>query len=263
MASDLTGKVIWINGASGVIGRAIADGLAREGAILALSSRSDAKLEALAADLLARHGCRAMPLAVDVTQAAAVDAAAGRIAEAFGRIDGLVNSTSVSLFGDFMTIPDEDWLAVYQGKAFAYMRTMRAVLPHMVRQRDGRIVNISGRGGHQPTLPTHLPGMSANAAVNLMTKALANMYGAHGVRINAVAPGAVRSTRYDSIVETNRRLGDTASHPTTSRFNVTAPLGEFSEPEETADVVLFLLSDRSRIMTGTVLQTDGGGTAAL
>jgi 3-oxoacyl-[acyl-carrier protein] reductase len=259
----LNGKVTWLNGATGVIGRAIAEALARDGATLVLSSRTEAKLQALASELAARHGCKAVAHAVDLTAAAPVDAAVRRIADEFGRIDCLVNCTSISLFGDFLTLTDDDWITVYQGKPFAYMRTMRAVLPHMIRQGDGRIVNISGRGGHQPTLPTHLPGMSANASVNLMTKGLANMYGAHGIRINAVAPGAVASTRYDSILQTNRRLGDAASHPTSSDFNVTAPLKMFSQPDEIADVVLFLLSDQSRIMTGTILQADGGGTASL
>jgi 3-oxoacyl-[acyl-carrier protein] reductase len=263
VALALKDKVAWLSGATGAIGQAIAHALAREGAIPILSSRSREKLDALAAAVSDRHGCRAVPIEADVTSTVSVESAARGIVDEFGRIDCLVNSTSVSLFGDFLSIPDDDWLAVYQGKVFGYMRAMRAALPHMIRLGSGCIVNISGRGGHQPTLPTHLPGMSANAAINLMTKGLANMYGAHGIRINCVAPGPVRSPRYDSIVETNRRLGDDASHPTTSQFNVAAPLKQFSSPEEIADVVLFLLGDRSRIMTGIVLQADGGGTASL
>jgi NAD(P)-dependent dehydrogenase (short-subunit alcohol dehydrogenase family) len=133
----------------------------------------------------------------------------------------------------------------------------------MLRHKFGRIVNVSGRGGHQPTLPVHLPGMSANASVNLMTKGLANMYGASGIRINAVAPGPVESPRYDKIVSTNAALGNAASHPTGSAFNTAPTLNAKARPEEIADVVLFLLSERSRLMTGTVLQADGGSTASL
>lgn len=260
---ELPGKVAWISGASGAIGRAIAAALAREGATIVLSSRSQAALDALAAELKGAHGYPALALAVDVTSREQVDAAAQRIASDFGRIDMLVNSTSISLFGDFLALGDEDWLAVYQGKFFAYLRTIRAVLPHMLRQNDGRIVNISGRGGHQPTMPVHLPGMSANAAVNLLTKGLANMYGTHGIRVNAVAPGPVASPRYDSILQVNRQLNDAASHPTKSEFNTAPTLKSQAQPEEIADIVLFLLSDRSRLMTGTILQADGGSTASL
>jgi 3-oxoacyl-[acyl-carrier protein] reductase len=259
----LHGKVAWLNGASGAIGRAIAAALAREGATVVLSARAQAPLEALAAELEAAHACRAQALAVDLTDRAPVDAAAERIVAEHGRIDLLVNSTSISRFGDFLELDDADWLDVYQSKFFGYLRAIRAVVPQMVRQHDGRIVNVSGRGGHQPTLPVHLPGMSANAAVDLLTKGLANMYGASGIRINAVAPGPVASPRYDTITETNRRLATSASHPTGSAFNTAPTLAPKAQPDEIADVVLFLLSDRSRLMTGTILQADGGSTASL
>lgn len=259
----LRDKVAWLTGANGAIGRAIAAALAHEGAVVVLSSRSQGPLEALAAELRSAHGCTAKALACDVTRREQVDAAAGTIAGEFGRIDLLVNSTSVSLFGDFLALEDEAWLTVYQSKLFGYLRTMRAAIPHMARQRYGRIVNVSGRGGHQPTLPVHLPGMSANAAVNLVTKGLANMYAASGIRVNAVAPGPVASERYDTIVEANRRIGDSGSHPTASAFNTAPVLGAKAQPEEIADVVLFLLSERSRLMTGTILQADGGSTASL
>lgn len=263
MVDDIRGRVAWVVGASGAIGKAIAAALAREGATVVLSSRSLPALEALAADLQGAYGCKTKAIGVDVTSRAGVDSAAEAIAGEFGRIDLLVNTTSVSKFGDFLALSDEDWINVYQSKFFAYLRTIRAVVPHMVRHKYGRIVNVSGRGGHQPTLPVHLPGMSANASVNLMTKGLANMYGASGIRINAVAPGPVESPRYDKIVSTNATLGDSASHPTASAFNTAPTLNAKARPEEIADVILFLLSDRSRLMTGTVLQADGGSTASL
>ncbi len=262
-AQELQGQVAWVCGASGAIGRAIAAALAGEGATVVLSSRSQAALDALADELGHSPRGKARALAVDVTSREQVDAAAERIAKEHGRIDMLVNSTSISLFGDFLALRDEDWLAVYQGKFFAYLRTIRAVVPHMIRQGGGRIVNVSGRGGHQPTMPVHLPGMSANASVNLLTKGLANMYGSQGIRVNAVAPGPVASPRYDSILDVNRKLGDGASHPTRSAFNTAPTLGAQAQPAEIADVVMFLLSERSRLMTGTILQADGGSTASL
>lgn len=261
--AGLRGGVAWVSGASGAIGGAVAAALAREGAALALTARSLGPLESLAASLAAEHGVRTLALAVDVGSREQVDAAAARIAQEFGRIDMLVNTTSRSIFGDFLELKDEDWAAVYQGKFFGYLRTIRAVVPHMVRQGGGRIVNLSGRGGHQPTMPVHLPGMSANAAVNLLTKGLANMYGAQGIRINAVAPGPVASPRYDAILDANRRLGDAGSHAASSAFNTAPVAGGKARPQEIADVVLFLLSAQSHLMTGTVLQADGGSTAAL
>ena len=263
MTGEFHGKVAWVVGASGTIGRSIAAALAAEGATVVLSSRSQSALDALAGEIAKTRVGGAKAVAVDVTRRESVDAAAAAIASEFGRIDLLVNTTSISKFGDFLALSDEDWLEVYQSKFFAYLRTIRAVVPHMARHEYGRIVNVSGRGGHQPTLPVHLPGMSANASVNLMTKGLANMYGASGIRINAVAPGPVESPRYDKILSMNEMLGGSASHPTASAFNTAPTLNAKAKPEEITDVILFLLSERSRLMTGTVLQADGGSTASL
>lgn len=260
---EFAGRVAWVSGASGAIGTAICDALAREGATLALSSRSQPALEALAADLRARHGAVVHALAADVGSREAVDAAAARIGEACGRIDLLVNTTSRSIFGDFLALGDDAWLEVYQGKFFGYLRTIRAAVPWMLRQGGGAIVNVSGRGGHQPTQPVHLPGMTANAAVNLLTKGLANLYGAQGIRVNAVAPGPVESPRYDAILATNRRLEEDGNTATRSAFDTAPVVGAKAHPREIADVVLFLLSARSRQVTGTVLQADGGSTASL
>lgn len=260
---DLQGKVAWLNGASGTLGRAIASALATEGATVVLSSRSEPSLRAVSADLEAAHPGRTSVLAVDLTNREQVDAAAQRIAADFGRIDMLVNSTSLSIFGEFATLADEDWLAVYEAKFFGYMRAIRAVLPQMIRQNDGRIVNVSGRGGHQPTTPVHMPGMTANAAVNLLTKGLANAYAKHGIRINAVAPGPVASPRYDAIVQAGQRQRDPGAGPFASGSSTVRTLGAQADPQEVADVVLFLLSDRSRLLTGSVFQADGGSTASL
>jgi NAD(P)-dependent dehydrogenase (short-subunit alcohol dehydrogenase family) len=263
MDNGLQGKVAWLVGASGTIGRSVAGALARDGAHVVLSSRTQSTLETLAADLAQSTGATTRALPVDLTEREQVDAAARKIHDEFHRIDLLINSTSLSRFGDFLELGDDDWIAVYQNKLFSYLRTIRAVLPYMLDQRDGRIVNISGRGGHQPTLPIHLPGMSANAAVNLLTKGLANRYKADGIRINAVAPGPVVSPRYDAMLSVNERVGKSATHPTAGAPGTTSTAGNQAHPDEIADIVLFLLSDRSRLMTGTVLQADGGSTASL
>ena len=263
MEQDLKGKVAWLIGASGAVGKAVASALAREGARVVLSSRTRSSLEAMAADLEKSAAGTAMALPLDATDQGQVEAAAQEIHRKFGRIDLLINTTSLSKFGDFLQLTDEDWLAVYQNKLFVYLRTIRAVLPYMIEQKYGRIVNVTGRGGHQPTLPVHLPGMSANAAINLLTKGLANMYGGSGIRVNAVAPGPVVSPRYDAILDTNERLGSEGSHPAVGTFNTAPVVNERATPDEIADVVVFLLSDRSRVMTGTILQADGGSTASL
>jgi NAD(P)-dependent dehydrogenase (short-subunit alcohol dehydrogenase family) len=261
MSQPRSERVAWITGASGAIGRAIASALAREAAHIFVSSRSAESLERLIGEIGGAAGiARVTALPMDIVDRAQVEAAAQTIAAA-GRLDILVNSTTRPIFGDALELADSDWEAVMQAKFMGYLRTMRAALPLMLRQRSGCIVNISGRGGHQPTSPAHLPGSAANAAVNVLTKGLANIYGPHGIRINAVAPGPIASERYDRIAEANRRLG--ANSGAVPAGSPGAPLGNLGQPSDIADAVCYLASDRARHITGIVLQVDGGGTAAL
>jgi NAD(P)-dependent dehydrogenase (short-subunit alcohol dehydrogenase family) len=253
-------RVAWVTGASGALGRAIVSALLRETGHVFISSRNRAALEKLASELAsATETARITALPMDIADRAQVDAAAQTVLAA-GRVDILVNSTTRPIFGDPLELADADWDAVMQAKFMGYMRTMRAVLPLMQRQGGGCIVNISGRGGHQPTSPAHLPGSAANAAVNVLTKGLANIYGPHGIRINAIAPGPIASERYDRIAAANRKLGETSAPQVQAPQ---APLGNVGQPADIADAVCYLASDRARHITGIVLQVDGGGTASL
>lgn len=258
MTNDsLDGQVAWICGASGAIGAETARVLAAAGAQLVLSSRNAASLEALSKQIAATGAPAPLVLPLDVSTRGPVDEAVARIGRERGRVDILVNSVALSTFGNFLELSDDDWLTVLQAKQLGYMRTMRAVLPLMIAQGGGRIVNVSGRGGHQPTAFSHFPGSSANAAVNLLTKGVALLYAAKGVRANAVAPGPVASERYDRLATANAAVANAPAGvgaPATARK---------AEPRDIADIIAFLVSDASRHLNGVVMQADGGGTAAL
>jgi NAD(P)-dependent dehydrogenase (short-subunit alcohol dehydrogenase family) len=244
---ELQGQVVWVIGASGAIGSVTAKVLAAAGAEVVASARSADKLQAIASDSI-----RARPL--DLTSRKDVDAAAAEIVARSGRIDGLVNSTSLSIFGDFLELSDEQWHQVLDTKLLGYVRSMRAVLPQMVKQGRGSIVNISGRGGRQPT-PAHLPGGSANAGVNLLSKGIADAYWKHGIRVNSIAPGPIESERYNKVQATNDRVtGGNTPLPALNRIG---------RPEDVAQAVVWLLSDASRHTTGAVIPVDGGGTATV
>lgn len=254
--ADLDGRVAWVTGAGGALGAAICRTLASEGALVCLSGRNRESLAAVAADL---DGSRVLP--ADLASRADVDGAVREILAAYGRIDILVNSTALPVFGAFLELDDDAWERVLQAKLMGYVRTMRAALPSMVAQRFGRIVNVSGRGGRQPT-PAHLPGCAANAAVNLLTKGIADIYGKDNIRVNAVAPGPIDTPRLSTIASSNdalARQGQTAARPA----NAPTPLGRLGTPQDVANAVAYLVSERSAFVTGTVQAVDGGGTAAL
>jgi NAD(P)-dependent dehydrogenase (short-subunit alcohol dehydrogenase family) len=132
---------------------------------------------------------------------------------------------------------------------------MRAVIPSMLEHGGGDIVNVSGRGGRQPTA-AHLPGGCANAAVTLLTKGLADIYGARGIRINTLSPGPIDTPRHHGIAASNEKVGAAGA----KRL---PPAGRLGRPEDIADAVLFLVSPQASFITGINLPVDGGGTATV
>lgn len=256
MNGQFSGRVAWVTGAAGTLGVAISQALGSEGASLVLSGRNAEALKLEAEKLKGLVGRPIVVEPLDISRQEQVTGAATRISDRFGRLDILVNCTALPIFGDFLELTDSDWELVIQAKFLGYVRTMRAALPIMMKQSFGRIINVTGRGGRQPT-PAHLPGSSVNAAVNLLTKGLSNVYGRNNIRINAVAPGPIESPRLDRIAASNESVQ--ANRQTTTG----TPLNRLGTAQDVANAVIFLASDQSAYTTGTVLQVDGGGTAAL
>jgi 3-oxoacyl-[acyl-carrier protein] reductase len=202
---ELDNKVAWVIGARGSLGSAIARELALAGARVVMSSRSARDLKNTAQDIGRVAPGSVSVASLDLASRASVDRVAKAIAREHGRIDILVNCTAAPIFGDFLELTDAQWDTVLQTKLYGYMRSMRAVIPYMLAQGAGSIVNVSGRGGRQPT-PAHLPGSCANIAVNTLTKGLADIYGPRNIRINAVAPGPIDTARHHAIAQKNSDL---------------------------------------------------------
>ncbi len=249
---EFNGKVAWVLGATGTLGRQVCLDLAAKGATVYASGRDAKKLEALG-----KEG-KLKPLAVDITDRKSVDAAAARIVAEAGRIDILVNSTSLSLFGDFLTLDDDIWIKVLQTKQLGYMRTARAVLPQMRKQKGGVIVNVTGKGGRAPR-DVHLPGCSANAALNLLTKGLAMTYGKDGIRVVAVSPGVIDSPRLAAIRNSTNDRNKFDQGASDKAIQGSNYMGRLGTAEQVSAAVLYAVSDRAGFTTGTVIEVDGGG----
>ena len=251
MDLGLDGKVVLVTGAASGIGRATANAFAREGATLALVDRDADGLRAAREEI----GGRATVHVVDVADRAAVDRAHDEVAATHGRIDVAFNNAGViEPVGWLHDTPEESWDRVIAVNLKGVWLCMRAQLRHMFARRDGVIVNTSSAAGLVGA-PGTSPYTTAKHGVIGLTRTAALEYATHGIRVNAVAPGTVQTPM-------NARFSRQADDPfADAPVRHGHPNGRLARPEEIADAVLFLASERSTFATGSTLVVDGGYTA--
>lgn len=241
----LDGKVAVVTGAARGIGQAIAQRLAAEGADVALCDLQADWLEQSAA-LVEAAGRKALKLAVDVSDGAAVNACIGEVVKVFGRVDILINNAGITKDTLLVRMSDEDWDAVMDVNLKGAFLFSRAVARPMMKQRSGAIVNIASISGIIGT-PGQANYAASKAGLIALTKSSANELAARGVRANAIAPGFISSKMTDA-------LSDEVREQYLSRI----PLGRFGSVEDIANATIFLVSEGSAYMTGQTLHINGG-----
>jgi NAD(P)-dependent dehydrogenase (short-subunit alcohol dehydrogenase family) len=262
MDLELADKVVLVTGASGVLGSAAARALAAEQAILALCARDPARLAPLAAELRAAGAPRVECYACDLTSAESTDAAVATAIAALGHIDVLVAAAGAAQGGVFWEIDDVAWKANLELKLFGTIRALRAVAPHMVQRRSGRIVLVVGNSAKQPE-PRMLPGAAANAALLAIVRGLAEELGPHGVAINALNPGPVRSARWELMMHDAAQRAAVSAAEAEAPFLAKAALRRLAAADEIGAHVAFLASPRAAHLTGTAVTVDGGSTKSI
>ncbi|MEO6989134.1 MAG: 3-oxoacyl-[acyl-carrier-protein] reductase [Aquihabitans sp.] len=245
-ADDKTGTVALVTGASGGIGSAIALALAAAGHTVAVGHRSGIEAAESVAATIGDNGGQAMAVAIDVTDADAVDRAVAQVEEQFGRITVLVNNAGITADGLFIRMDEDQWRAPLDTNLDGAYRVTRRVSPGMVRNRWGRIVNVSS-----VVALTGSAGQANYAAAKAglvgLTRSLARELAARNITVNVVAPGPI----------------DTGMLAATGDERVEAlaaavPVGRLGKPEEVAAAVAYLCSDAAAYVTGAVLPIDGG-----
>jgi NAD(P)-dependent dehydrogenase (short-subunit alcohol dehydrogenase family) len=263
MDLGLAGRVALVTGGSAGIGKSTARALMAEGVDVAIAARQVDRLEAAAEELRAAAGPRAagaprvLAVPSDMTSPASIDALVRAVVDAFGRIDILVNNAGGSRFGDPLEIDDDAFEEAMRLKYLGYVRCARAAAPHMIRRGWGRIVNVIGSGGRQ-VVPSHLPGGAANAALILFTKGFALRLAPHGVLVNAVSPAGVATDRLVRLVQALAAEKGLSFEDAEREFFKESPLGRAARPDEVADAVVFLASERATYFVGANLSMDGG-----
>jgi len=259
MDLGLKGKTALVTGGSKGIGRAVAKTLAAEGARVAICSRDASALKQAATDIERETGGRVETVPGDLSQPSEVSRVAADALARLGRLDILVNNAGAIKGGDFLATPDEEWLNGWSLKLLGYIRMAREVLPHMQRQGGGRIVNVVGAAARNPAT-TYMMGGTANAALINFTKALADLGARSKVLVTGVSPGPVKTERWDNLMAQQAKAAGQETAAYVEERSREFPLGRIALPEEVADVVCFLASERASYLTGITVTVDGGIT---
>lgn len=252
MARRLEGKVALITGASRGIGKAIALRFAAEGAAVAVNyARSQERAQRLVEEIR-DAGAQAIAVCADVGHTEQVASMVDTVLAHFRRVDILINNAGVLHGGDLRTMNDEklDEMLAVNVKGIIY--GVQAVAPQMIERRSGKIVNLSSIAALGTALAGTTPYAATKAAVLSLTKRFALELGPHGINVNAICPGFIRT----DLVTAGRTAEELEARFTD--FSRKAMLGRIGEPEDIAPVALFLASDESRFMTAQILTVDGG-----
>ena len=254
MKLNLENKTVLVMAGSKGIGFATAKGFHEAGASVAICGRSQDNLDAALAELT---GCFA--IAGDVSQAAGIDRIISAVNTQLGGIDILVNNAGGPPPGLFEQLNDDDWDKAVQLTLMSVVRATRLVLPHMRDQNWGRIVNISSSGVKQP-----VPGLTLSNSIRMAVlgwaKTLANQVAADNILVNTVCPGFTNTDRVTEILKQQSEASGKTISEIAAGLASQIPLQRIGEPEEIANLAVFLGSEAASFMTGTAIQVDGGSS---
>src|SRR6266849_3682118 len=241
----VTGRVALVTGASQGIGRACALALAEGGAVIALAARNEEKLASVAKEIESKGG-QAAAFRMDVSNEAEVKGAVKAVIERFGKVEILVNNAGVTRDTLLMRMKKEDWDAVIQTNLSGAFHTTQAVISSMLKQRWGRIINITSVFG-QTGQAGQANYAASKAGLIGLTMAVAREIGSRNITCNAVAPGFIETAMTSALSDEIRQ----------SALKM-IPLGRVGTPEEVAKCVAFLASEDAGYITGHVLNVNGG-----
>ncbi len=245
MDMQLTGKTALVTGASVGIGRGIALALAAEGVRLAVTARRADKLEELAGAIVAAGGVKPALIEQDMYAEDAARRIADAAVQGLGQVDILVNNAGGSRSFKDLHVSEEQWQEAITLNFHRPRQLGDALIDPMIERRWGRIINITGKSE-----PEHINGaFCAKAGLHSWAKGLSRMVGRHGITVNCIPPGRIHSEQIYRNYTPEYRLWQCENE---------IPMGRYGEPEDLADLVVFLASPRASYITGAVIPVDGG-----
>lgn len=247
---DITGKVAIVTGAASGIGRAIALDLAESGSNVVIADTALGGAEEVGREIQSAGG-KAIAIKTDVTDRKDVEQMVQRTIEKFGRIDILINNAGIQVRSSVMYMKEDDLDRTFEVNLKGAILCSQAAARHMVEQKSGKIVNMGSSLSSRASV-CNLSGGGADycaskAAVQAFTRTLAMELGPYGINVNAVAPGPTNTPMQEGLWEM-----------ATVYYQNSVPLGRLAEPEDIADVVVFLVTDAARFITGQTIHVNGG-----
>lgn len=259
MDLGLQDKVVAVAAASKGLGKAVALRVAKEGAKVGICSRSEVSVKRAAAEIQSETGADVFPIAADLTTATSAERFVNETAEHFGGLDALVVNAGGPPAGTFADFDDAAWEAAFQLTLMSVVRLTRAAIPHFKQRGGGRIVNITSVSIKQP-IDNLILSNSLRMGVLGLSKSLANEYGSDSITVNCVCPGYTETERLDQLLQTRANATNVSLEDVKSHLAQSIPLQRMGQPEELADLVALLCSERCKYITGAAIQVDGGST---
>ena len=257
MDLGLKGRGVIVAASSEGIGRATAEGFAREGAQVAMCARTESTLRKAADEIRQATGAEIYAEPLDVTDASAVNLFVEQAAKRFGRIDVCVTNAGGPPAKNFLATSADDWKRAIDMNFMSVIHLAKATIPHMQRHRWGRIITITSVTVKQPVAELVISN-AVRAGVVGLVKSLSNEFGKDGILVNNVAPGYTATERLKELAGVRALAAGSAPDNIYQQWAADTPVRRLGEPHEIADVILWLASDRASYVTGQTVLADGG-----
>lgn len=262
MDFGLKNKTALVAAASKGLGYATALGLAREGAKVAISARTESNIRQAAESIAGETGSEILPIVADVTVAADVKRMVAETAAKFGGVDILVPNSGGPPPGTFETLDADKWQQGLDSTLYVTTRLIEAALPYLKAANEGRIIVITSTSVKQP-IPNLLLSNAFRAGIVGLLKTLSQEFAQYGITVNNVAPGSYDTDRLKHLYERNAQAAGISVAEAKKQMEQKIPLGRLGRPEELANAIVFLASDAASFITGQTLVVDGGQTLGL
>jgi len=257
MDLGLKGRVAIVTGSSQGIGKAIALGLSEEGAKVTMCARSEKALSNAKLEIQDQTSNEILAIKADLTKREDIDNLVAETIDHFNRIDILVNNTGGPPSTTFVETSDQHWWETYSNLLMSVVHTCRAVVPHMLKAKWGRVINMTSFVAKQPSERLILSN-TVRAGIFGLSKTLSNELAPYGILVNAVCPGWTLTRRIEELAKARAKAESKTVEEIVEAWESQIPLRRLAQPREIADLVVFLASERASYITGAVIQVDGG-----